>query len=91
MPASCLLTGNAALYPAGLFCVQCRKFKDQLIAAADAAVHNLLDIVCTATSQSNLRVFDDYQVSHGGRHAVCGACVMSVMRLHCLTGSNSAC
>jgi hypothetical protein len=44
--------------------VQCRKFKELLIAAADAAVHNLLDIICTAAAQSNLRVFDEYQVQY---------------------------
>jgi hypothetical protein len=49
---------------AGLYHVQCRKFKDQLIAAADAAVHNLLDIICTAAAHSNLRVFDEYQVRY---------------------------
>jgi hypothetical protein len=60
-----LLTKNVTscvLRPAGLYHVQCRKFKDQLVAAADAAVHNLLDIVCTAAAHSNLRVFDEYQV-----------------------------
>ena len=50
-------------YPAGLYLVQCRKFKDQLIAAAEAAVHHLLDVVCTAARESNLKVFDQYQVS----------------------------
>ncbi|KAF6266164.1 dynein heavy chain 9 [Scenedesmus sp. NREL 46B-D3] len=45
-----------------VYLVQCRKFKDQLVAAADAAVHNLLDIVCAAAAHSNLSVFGRYQV-----------------------------
>lgn len=51
---------------AGLYSVQCRKLKEQLIAASESAVHQLLDIVCSTARDSNLRVADEYAVSRMG-------------------------
>lgn len=48
---------------AGLYSVQCRKLKEQLISASQAAVHQLLDIVCNAARESTLRIADEYAVS----------------------------
>eukprot|EP00878_Enallax_costatus_P013463 GHUV01014078.1.p1 GENE.GHUV01014078.1~~GHUV01014078.1.p1 ORF type:complete len:1340 (+),score=424.03 GHUV01014078.1:252-4271(+) len=67
----------------GLYLVQCRKFKDQLIAAAEAAVHDLLDVVCTAARESNLKVFDQYQVmtAEVGKPANSGEEVLALKKL----------
>jgi hypothetical protein len=48
---------------AGLYSVQCRKLQDLLTAASQAAVQQLLQIVCNAASDSTLQIADDYAVS----------------------------
>lgn len=65
MPVVCTTAAavsDVVVSAAGLYLVQCRKFRDQLVAAAEAAMHHLLDFVCTATRESNLKVFEQYQV-----------------------------
>lgn len=56
---------------AGVYLVQSRKFKEQLIAAAAAAVHTLLDIVCTAARESNMKLTEEYQVTDSCMKGVC--------------------
>lgn len=47
----------------GLHSVQCRRLKDLLTAASQAAVQQLLQIVCNAARDSTLQIADDYAVS----------------------------
>lgn len=63
MPALVLSgTERVVLAPAGLYMVECRKLKGQITTAADAVVQQLLDVVCAATRESNLRVAEEYTV-----------------------------
>jgi hypothetical protein len=47
---------------AGLYYVRCRAFKEQLCAAADATVQELLGVVAATTRDTNEGVYSQYQV-----------------------------
>jgi hypothetical protein len=48
-----------------MYVVQCCRIKQQLTAAAEAAVGALLDVVCGAARDSNARIAEAYAVSLG--------------------------
>lgn len=57
-----LVPAVVAICIAGLYSVQCRKLKEQLTAAADAVVQQLLEVVTSAARDSNLRIAEEYTV-----------------------------